>query len=135
MVIHLFGSSVPEDPRHWYAVWDALFGCVNFCVFGLLTIALSQLLVYVIGPGLKPGRILRKASVVLLFMAGLSIVSRVGLVVIISTTMLDLYGEAKWIWPIGWNLAYGIGGALLYTTLAFTLRRVLPVIEESKGVV
>jgi len=38
-------------------------------------------------------------------------------------------------WDGIWPMWTGLCEAILYTTLAFILRRVLPVIEESKGVV
>ena len=118
---------------------------VMLCVLGFLVIAMSQLLVYMIGSGQKPGRILRKASWGLFLMAGLSIGGAI-FSVLFSQAHMTLAEQSsrdgftfswfhRWIVVGTWPLLSGCCKALVYLALGLVLRRALPVIEESKAVV
>ena len=123
----------------WVELWVGLYTGVKWCVAGFLALALSQLLVYMVGPDLKPGWFLRKASGALFFLAGLSMIGQLVLTVsYLSWGSMYLEGASwatKWIAAVIWPLLASLGTALFYAALGFTLRRVLMVIEESKAVV
>ena len=140
MAYGLSNLSSRSGALFWMFFWGTLFGSVRLFVIGFLTIAISQLLVYTIGPSVTPGRVLRMASGLLFLMAGLSIAGATAQVVSIYMAMSDpSYIHGSWfterIWNGAWPLLSGLGAALFCVALGFTLRRVLPVIEESKGVV
>jgi len=140
-VIHQLFDHRIVDATFWMIFWFNSFDSAKWCVIGFLTMALSQLLVYVMGSGSKPGWILRKANGGLFIAASLSIGTAAVHFVSLHMSMSHnvSYFAGDWLVAMATNgaapLLSGLSEALLYVTLGFTLRRVLPVIEESKGVV
>ena len=133
-----------ENPggTDWATKSMILASDVRVCVAGFLVIALSEMLVFTIGSRQKPGWILRRANWGLFLMAGLS---GVGMVLSIVSSQLQLrtvnpeLAEAiSWfhiLYSTGSILLATISTMLIFITLGLVLRRVLPVIEESKAVV
>ena len=131
-------------PNEWLLGLALLVDSAVVCLMGFLVIALSELLMYTIGDRQKPGWFLRNGVRGLFLMAGLMIVGPVSHMLLFIPYFLERKAEGgmvdnAWfmIWGqfLAWPLLALISKVCICVTLGLTLRRVLPVIEESKAVV
>jgi len=125
-------------------VWIFLIGDVRVILFGFLMVGASRLLEYTIGTRQSPGWVLQKTSLALFILAVTSLgdmfLGFVQMYYVLQSQNASAHSGEVVTWWMAFlagirPLLRGIGGAFMFMAFGFTLRRVLPVIEESKGVV
>jgi hypothetical protein len=105
-----------------------IIGTFHMCIVGLLVIGLADLLAYAIGGRQRAGWILRNASKGLFLLAGSVIAS--------GACQLSPMLRAHWTFlQLTVVVLSTVMSALTSVALAFTVSRVLPVIDEYKTVI
>jgi hypothetical protein len=117
-----------ERINNWVALM-ALVGAVSICVTGLLTIALSKLVCYVIGAAHAPGWVLRNASRGLFLLAALRVMGSA------AHCLYDCQVGRSWSIESALNLLSTISSVLILIALGLAMNRSLPIIEESRTLV
>jgi len=120
-------------PREWFLTAMLLVTYVSVCLKGFLAIGLASFLTYALGTRQQPGRIIRITEKVLYVSAGLGVLG----FIFSSCFTFHYAGESTTRTALRLGL-YGVGSmasALIWVALGLVLRRVLPVIEESRTLV
>jgi len=121
----------------WMDVWTLcmrVVGMVSTWVVGVLTIAIAKLLMYMIGPGSNPGWFLRNASKGLLLLAGLWIAGMVcNALFLLSVFSRNGFVPFMAMANMVWSLLSAFAVACIFLALGLVLKRVLMMIEHSKG--
>jgi len=120
---------------HWMIAQSSVL-TASACLRGILVMSLASFLSYVLGVRQQPGWILRSADKVLYILGGLALLS--GLFQSLHILQVVRHSASH---PVGLGFSIAFHGlssatiALIWLVFGLILRRVLPVVEESRTLV
>lgn len=118
-------------PISGWATASELVSATGIILTGLLALGLANLLTYVLGVSRRPGWILRHADKGLYLLAVLRPLTQV----FVALNIAQSASTRSWYLQPLLNGVHSITGALILVALGLVLRRVLPVIAESRTLV
>lgn len=107
-----------------------VLGISRMCVFAMIMLGVAQLIEFLSGSQHQRGRILRQGDKLLFLYAGLLTLSNIAWAVVVDVSSTF---SPRW-----QSLVYApflLGQILILVGAAYILRRVIPIIEESKTLV
>lgn len=119
--------------------WSLMLTAVRLCeslIFAFLSLGLAQLLAYLLDDSRQLGWLLRYAHFGLIAWAGLGLISII-MSICFQLSVQDkvaLSSLAQYWWILLASITW-LAQALILVVIALVLRRVLPIIEESRAVV
>lgn len=115
----------------------SLIKIISSCLTGFLAISLASFLSYALGTRQQPGSVLRFTEPVLYVLAGLGLAT----FALNLWNTIQMYQNTAARYDLTWMVAdigstlTNVAGSLIFVALGLVLRRVLPIIEESRTLV
>ena len=133
------GISIKEWSGRWHQLgWAGpmmFFRLVSMCLVAFLAISLASFLRYVLGTRRQQGWILRSTEKVLYIIAGLQLLESVFFVLRSASHFVPRMGWGGLAISLAGHMVLEIIIALMWVALGLVLRRVMPIIDESRTLV
>ncbi len=108
------------------------WGTIHSLPIGLMALGIGQFIKFICDKDYQPGSILRNAGKLIYIYAALFAVS---VIIHFVTHFANWQGWAEIIIRTAGHIVWGVGNPMLLIAVALILKRIMPVIEESKTLV
>jgi hypothetical protein len=108
----------------------AVFMGARTVVLGIITLGLAQLIRFLLSDAAKPGWILRHGDIFLYLYAATGLLAQLA-----YQSVIAVHLGSQWLLPFAAYVPFSLAKALILIGLGLVLRRVIPMVEESKTLV
>ncbi len=122
------------DALQWLALLSMVAGVAGSVILGVVCFGLAQLLTYVLGERQRPGRLLRHGDKVLYVFAGLKLLEHMSRTIYVWRAVRHSVSWTYYLFNINGIVVVG-AQLILLVALGLILRRIMPIVEESRTLV